>query len=159
MGDELGVGLSYRNADKFLVEVDYTRTDWSRTRLDEVKGFSNVGDVTFSQSVGQAIRAGVAFTPNRNDVRTGFVHFLRRCTFRGGAYFDQSYYTVDGAHVNAIGVTLGMTIPVFRGYNGITVGLDFGRRGLATSQVKETYFGFNLGFNVFYIWFQKRPYE
>ena len=159
MGDELGVGLSYRNADKFLVEVDYTRTDWSRTRLDEVKGFSNVGDVTFSQSVGQAIRAGVAFTPNRNDVRTGFVHFLRRCTFRGGAYFDQSYYTVDGAHVNAIGVTLGMTIPVFRGYNGITVGLDFGRRGLATSQVKETYFGFNLGFNVFDIWFQKRPYE
>lgn len=159
LGDELGIGISYRNTDKFLVEVDYTRTDWSRTNLDAVKGFSNVGDVVFKQSVGQAIRAGVAFTPNRNDVRTGFTHFLRRCTFRGGAYFDQSYYTVDGAHVNAVGVTLGMTVPVFRGYNGITVGLDFGRRGLATSQVKETYFGFNLGFNVFDIWFQKRPYE
>ena len=52
-----------------------------------------------------------------------------------------------------------MTIPVFRWYNGLTMGLDFGRRGLATSQVKETYFGFNLGFNIFDIWFQKRPYE
>lgn len=155
MGDELGIGISYRNTDRFLVELDYTRTDWSRSRLDEVKGFSNVGDVTFSQSVGQAVRAGVAFTPNRNDIR----YFMKRCTYRVGAYFDQSYYTVDGAHVNAVGITLGMTVPVFRGYNGITVGLDFGRRGLATSQVKETYFGFNLGFNVFDIWFQKRPYE
>jgi hypothetical protein len=25
--------------------------------------------------------------------------------------------------------------------------------------VKETYFGFNLGMNIFDIWFQKRPYE
>ena len=159
MGDEIGVGISYRYTDKFLVELDYTRTDWSRSKLDQVKGFSNVGDVVFSQSVGQSVRAGFAYTPNRNDVRTGFFHFLNRCTFRGGAYFDQSYYTVDGAHVNAVGITLGTTIPVFRWYNGLTVGLDFGRRGLATSQVKETYFGFNLGFNIFDIWFQKRPYE
>lgn len=155
LGDELGIGISFRNTDKFLVELDYTRTNWANTNLDQVKGFSNVGDVTFSQGVGQSVRAGVAFTPNRNDIR----YFMKRCTYRMGTYFDQSYYTVDGAHVNAVGVTLGMTVPVFRGYNGITVGLDFGRRGLATSQVKETYFGFNLGFNVFDIWFQKRPYE
>ncbi len=155
MGDELGVGLSFRNADKLLLEVDYTRTDWSRSNLNQVQGFSNVGDVVFSQSVGQAVRAGFAYTPNRNDIR----YFMRRCTYRVGAYYDQSYYTVDGAHVDAVGVTLGMTLPVFRWYNGITVGLDFGRRGLATSQVKETYFGFNLGFNIFDIWFQKRPYE
>ena len=114
MGDELGVGVSFRHGDDFLVEVDYTRTDWSRSKLDQVSGFSNVGDVVFTQSVGQSFRVGGEFTPNRNDIRTGFVHFLRRCTFRGGAYFDQSYYTVDGAHVNSVGVTLGMTMPVFR---------------------------------------------
>ena len=155
MGDELGVGLSFRRGDVFMAEVDYTRTDWSSSRLDQVSGFANVGDVVFAPAVGQAFRAGVEFTPNRNDIR----YFLRRCTYRVGTYFDQSYYTVDGAHVNAIGVTLGMTLPVFRWYNGLSVGLDFGRRGLATSQVKETYFGFNLGMNIFDIWFQKRPYE
>ena len=155
MGDEIGVGLSYRYTDKLLIEVDYTRTDWSRSRLDAVKGFSNVGDAVFRQSVGQSIRAGVAYTPNRNDIR----YPMKRWTYRGGVYFDQSYYTVDGAHVNAIGITLGTTLPVFRWYNGLTVGLDFGRRGLSTSQVKETYFGFNVGLNVFDIWFQKRPYE
>lgn len=159
LGDELGVGISFRQGDDFLVEFDYTRTDWRNSRLDQVKGFSNVGDVVFTQSVGQSFRVGGEFTPNRNDIRTGFIHFLRRCTFRGGAYYDQSYYTIDGAHVNSVGLTFGMTMPVFRWYNGLSIGLELGRRGLATSQVKENYFGFNLGFNIFDIWFQKRAYE
>lgn len=155
MGDELSLGIAYKYADKFFAEVDYTRTDWTRSKLDQVSGFSNVGDVTFAPSAGQRISAGMEYTPNRSDIR----YYLRRCTYRMGAYYDQSYYTVDGAHVNTVGVTLGLTLPVFRWYNGLTLGVDFGRRGLAASQVKENYFGFNIGFNVFDIWFQKRPYE
>ena len=155
LGDELGLGISFRQGDDLLVEFDYTRTDWRNSRLDQVKGFSNVGDVVFTQSVGQSFRVGGEFTPNRNDIR----YFFRRCTYRAGAYYDQSYYTVDGAHVNSVGLTLGMTMPVFRWYNGLSIGLELGRRGLATSQVKENYFGFNVGFNIFDIWFQKRAYE
>ena len=155
MGDELGLGIAYKNGDKFFAELDYTRSNWSDSKLDQVSGFSNVGNSVFAPSVGQRVSAGMEYTPNRSDIR----YFLRRCTYRAGAYFDQSYYTVDGAHVNAVGVTLGMTLPIFRWYNGLTFGVDFGRRGLATSQVKENYFGFNIGFNVFDIWFQKRAFE
>ncbi len=158
-GDEIGVGISYRSGDDFFVEADYTRTNWSASNFEKVQGFSNVGDAVFASGVGQSFNAGLEFTPNRNDVRGGFVHFLNRCTFRGGAYFDQSYYTVDGAHLNAVGITLGMTMPVFRWYNGLSIGLQFGQRGLATSQVKEKFFGFSVGFNIFDIWFQKRAYE
>lgn len=155
MGDELGLGISYRNGDDLLLEADYTRSNWKGSAMDQVSGFSNVGDVVFAPGVGQSFNVGFEFTPGRNDIR----YFLRRCTYRAGAFFDQSYYTVDGAHVNAVGVTLGATIPVFRWYNGLSVGLQFGRRGLATSQVKENFFGFNLGFNIFDIWFQKRAYD
>lgn len=155
MGDELGLGVAYKFGDKFMAEIDYTRSNWKNSKLDAVRGFSNSGKSTFLPSVGQTFRAGMEFTPNRSDIR----YYFRRCTYRFGAYFDQSYYTVDGAHVNAVGVTMGMTLPVFRWYNGITLGVDLGRRGLATSQVKENYFGFSVGFNVFDIWFQKRPYE
>lgn len=155
MGDELGLGIAYKYGDKFMAEFDYIRQGWSNTRLDQVSGFSNEGKSTFAPGVGQSFRAGMEYTPNRSDIR----YFFRRCTYRAGAYFDQSYYLVDGAHVNAVGVTLGITLPVFRWYNGLSLGVDLGRRGLATSQVKENYFGFNIGFNVFDIWFQKRPYE
>lgn len=155
MGSELGLGVAYKYADKFMAEFDYTRNGWANSKMDQVSGFSNVGDAVFAPSVGQSFRAGMEYTPNRSDIR----YYFRRCTYRMGAYFDQSYYTVDGAHVNAAGITLGMTLPVFRWYNGITLGVDLGRRGLAASQVKENYFGFSVGFNVFDIWFQKRPYE
>lgn len=155
MGDELGIGLSYRKGDDLLIEFDYTRTDWSRSGFDGVAGFSNSGDAPFASSVGQTFRVGAEITPNRNDIR----YFLKRCTYRAGAYYDSSYYTVGGAHVDAVGITVGMTIPVFRWYNGLSIGLDFGRRGLQTSQVKETYFGFNVGMNVFDIWFKKPHYE
>ena len=155
MGDELGLGIAYKYGDKFFAELDYTRSNWSGSGLDQVAGFSNVGNSSFAPSVGQRFSAGLEYTPNRSDIR----YFLRRCTYRAGTYFDQSYYTVDGSHVNAVGVTLGVTLPIFRWYNGLSLGVDFGRRGLAASQVKENYFGFNVGFNVFDIWFQKRPYE
>jgi len=155
LGDELGLGIAYKYGDKFMAEFDYTRSGWANSKLDQVSGFSNVGESVFAPSVGQSFRAGLEYTPNRSDIR----YYFRRVTYRAGAYFDQSYYTVDGAHVNAVGVTLGMTLPVFRWYNGISVGVDLGRRGLAASQVKENYFGFSVGFNVFDIWFQKRPYE
>lgn len=155
MGDELGLGIAYKYSDKFLAELDYTRSDWSRSKLDQVSGFSNVGDAVFTPSVGQSFRAGMEWTPNRSDIR----YFLRRCTYRAGVYFDQSYYRVDGVPVNAVGITLGMTLPIFRWYNGLSFGLDLGRRGLATTQVKENYFGFSVGLNMFDIWFQKRPYE
>lgn len=155
IGDELGVGLSYREADRLLVEVDYTRSGWSRTQLHTVPGFSNEGDVLFLPSTGQSVRAGFELTPNRNDIR----YYFKRCTYRAGVYFDQSYYTVDNAHVNTVGLTAGMTLPVFRWYNGLSVGLELARRGLSASQVKENYVGINIGFNVFDIWFLKRPYE
>lgn len=155
LGDELGLGIAYKYGDKFMAEFDYTRSGWANSKLDQVSGFSNVGESVFAPSVGQSFRAGLEYTPNRSDIR----YYFRRVTYRAGAYFDQSYYTVDGAHVNAVGVTLGMTLPVFRWYNGISVGVDLGRRGLAASQVKENYFGFSVGINVFDIWFQKRPYE
>lgn len=155
LGDELGVGLAFRSADRWMVEVNYLRTDWSKSGFESFAGFSNVGDVTFGSAVGQSFRAGFEFTPNRNDIR----YYMRRCTYRGGVYYEQSHYTVDGAHVDAMGLTLGMTLPVFRWYNGVTVGLDLGQKGLSGNQVKELYAGFNIGFNVFDIWFRKPRYE
>lgn len=155
-GDELGVGISIRGGDRWMAEVDYTRTNWSDSGMDATGGFSNVSGYRFSSSVGQSVRAGFELTPNRNDIR----YFFRRCTYRGGAYFDQSYFRLDGVPVVTYGVTLGMTLPVFRGYNGISFALDLGQRGTAREgMIRENYVGFNVGFNIFDIWFQKPRYE
>lgn len=155
-GDEMGFGLSLRGGDRWMAEVNYIRSDWSGSGLDAVNGFSNVSDYRFSSAAGQSVRAGFEFTPNRNDIR----YFLRRCTYRGGLYYDESYYRLDGMPVVSYGITLGATIPVFRGYNGVSFALDLGRRGTAKNgMIRENYLGFHIGFNIFDIWFQKPRYE
>ena len=155
IGDEIGVGLSYAQGDKWSMEFDYIRGDWSDSNFDAVRGFRNNGVYSFSTSKSQSFKAGFELTPNRNDIR----YFLRRCTYRVGAYMDQSYYQVDGNNITSAGITLGMTVPVYQGYNGITFAIDLGQRGFGNAFVKENYLGFHVGFNIFDIWFRKPQYQ
>ena len=155
LGDEIGVGLAYNQGDKWSMEVDYLRGNWTGSNFDAVRGFRNNGVHTFSTSTMQSVKAGFEITPNRNDIR----YFLRRCTYRLGAYMDQSYYQVDGHNLMSAGITLGMTVPGFQGYNGITFAIDLGQRGFGSSFVKENYLGFHVGFNIFDIWFRKPQYQ
>ena len=155
LGDEIGVGLGYYQGEKWGFEVDYLRGDWTGSNFDAVRGFRNNGAHAFSTSTMQSVKAGFEITPNRNDIR----YRWKRCTYRVGAYWDQSYFQVDGHNIPSAGVTLGLTIPVFQGYNGITFAMDLGQRGFGTGFVKENYLGFHVGFNIFDIWFRKPQYQ
>ena len=152
-GSEAGFGAAYRIGDKYRFEVDYTLSDWRNTGMDNIPGLMNEN---FSSGLGHTVRAGIEYTPNRFDIR----YYMRRVSYRAGVYFDQSYYRVNNLPVNDIGITIGATFPVFRWYNGLTVGLQAGQRGTAgNGMVRERYFGFSVGANIFDIWFQKPHYE
>ena len=152
-GSEMGFGIGYQIADKYRFEVDYSLSDWSRAGFDSVPGLSNEN---FSAGKGFSVKAGMEYTPNRYDIR----YYMRRVSYRAGVYYDKSYYSVNNLPVNDIGISIGATFPVFRWYNGLTVGLQAGQRGVAGSgMVRERYFGFSLGANIFDIWFQKPHYE
>ena len=161
IASEKGVGLSFRYADKFMAEFDYTRSDWRNSGLDMAEAFT--GNVTagpgrsvFTTSLSETYRLGLEYVPNRSDIR----YYWRKITYRAGAYWKNDYFQLDGAPVNAFGITLGATLPVFRWYNGITFGMDFGQRGsLKGDMIRERYINFSVGFNLFDIWFQKFSYE
>ena len=156
IGDELGLGISVRGGDRWSAEFNYTRSDWRKTGLDSGPGFAVKGDMDFTTSVSQSFRAGFEITPNRNDIR----YYLRKCTYRAGVYYNQEYYKVNGHNVNSIGITIGATLPVFRWYNGLTLGIDFGQRSSDKyDMIRERYVMFNIGFNIHDIWFQKPRYN
>ena len=156
MGDEIAVGISVKGGDKWSAELNYSRSDWSKSRFDNAPGFSVKGDMDFASTVSESYRAGFEFTPNRNDIR----YYFRKCTYRGGIYYDKEYYTVNGNNVNKMGVTLGITLPVFKLYNGLTLGVDFGQRASTRyDMIRERYVLFNIGFNIHDIWFQKTVYH
>ena len=156
IGDELGIGVSFKGGEKWSAEFDYLRSDWRNSGMDKAPGFSSVGKSSFSSSVSQSFRAGFEIVPNRNDIR----YYLRRCAYRAGVYYDQSYYKLDGNDVNTIGITLGVTLPVFRFYNGISLGVDMGQKGSRkNNMIRERYATFFIGFNIHDIWFQKPRYN
>lgn len=156
IADEIGVGIALKGGEKWSVEFDYLRSDWTRSGFDGARGFGVSGDSKFSSTVSQSFRAGFELVPNRNDIR----YFFKRCAYRGGIYYDQSYYKLDGNNVNSMGITLGITLPVFRWYNGLTLGVDLGQRASArNNMIRERYAMFVVGFNIHDIWFQKPKYN
>ena len=160
-GDELGVGISVKGGDKWAAEFNYTRSDWTQSGMGSAAGFAVKGNMNFTPAVSQSFRAGFEIVPNRNDIR----YYLKRCAYRAGVYYDQEYYKVNGNDIHTYGITLGVTLPVFRWYNGISIGVDFGQRAFnprtnsESNVVREQYVAFNLGFNIHDIWFQKPRYN
>ena len=161
LASEKGIGLCFNYADKLMVEFDYTRSDWRGTSLDKAEAFTGnviagAGHSVFTTSLSESYRLGFEYVPNRSDIR----YYWRKIAYRAGAYWKNEYYLLDGAPVNAAGITLGATLPVFRWYNGITFGIDFGQRGsLKGDMIRERYINISVGFNLFDIWFQKFSYD
>ena len=155
--DEIGVGISVKGGEKWTAEINYLRSDWRNSGFDSVDGFSVSSDTeTFTSTVSQSFRAGFEIVPNRNDIR----YYLRKCAYRAGVYYDQSYYKLNDNNVNSMGLTLGVTLPVFRLYNGLTLGVDLGQRSSTrNNMIRERYATFMIGFNIHDIWFQKVQYK
>jgi len=147
---EIGAGISFSYADRLVVGLDYVRQDWRGRTFEGTPG------IDFQAVTAQSFRAGVEFTPNRYDIR----YFMRRLSYRVGAYHDKSYIQLNGQQVNTTGFTLGVGIPVFRYYNSVNLGIDFGQRGtLDKNLVRERYFLFTVSFNLHDIWFIKPLYN
>lgn len=159
LAGDLGVGISLRGGERWRAEVDYTRSDWSGTGIDKVAGFANNSSTVFTATTAQSVRAGFEFIPNPNDVR----YYMRRVSYKAGAYYNQEHFMLNDKEVRSAGVTLGFTLPISnqnaRVGNGLSFAVDFGQRGSMTGgQVRERYINFTIGLNAFDIWFQKNRY-
>lgn len=154
---EASVGLSYKYKDVFRIEADYTISDWTKSGMSDVFGLRTE---KFASSVHHSGSLGFEYTPNRSDIR----YYMRRVTYRGGLYYNEENYTVSGCPISSAGVTVGMSLPVFRWLNNITLAVDVGHRGnfhspSSTSLIRETYVNFSVSMNIFDIWFVKPKYE
>jgi hypothetical protein len=155
-GDEIGVGIALKGGEKWHVEFDYLRSGWGKSGMDTAPGFSAIGDSKFTATTSQSFRLGFEIVPNRNDIR----YYMKTCSYRLGFYYDRAYYKLDGNNVNSMGVTLGITLPVFRYHNGISLGVDLGQRASTrNNMIRERYATFVIGFNIHDLWFHKIQYH
>ena len=161
LASEIGVGISYTHADTWMMEFDYTLSDWTGCGFDGTAGFcgnshSTATTSAFTAAKSEAFRFGFEIVPNRNDIR----YYMKKVAYRAGAYYKNEYYLLDGHKINSMGVTLGATFPINRGYNGLTVGVELGQRGTVSDNlIKERYINFSVGMNIYDRWFHKQRFE
>ena len=157
LSNEIGAGLSFHYHDNMKFEFDYINSDWRNSGFEKDEFFSvNGSSSPFVCTVAQSFRIGAEVVPDRRDAR----YYMKRVAYRAGAYYNKEYYNVGGHDIKAMGVTLGATFPVFNGFNGLTVAVDFGQRGsLQNSLVRERYINFSVAVNLYDRWFYKMQYE
>lgn len=154
IASEIGAGVSFKYADKWMLAFDYTRSDWRDSGIENISGFSSSSP--FATSLSEAYRLGFEIVPNRNDIR----YYFNKVAYRAGAYYKKENFLLNGKTISSMGVTLGATLPIYRWYNGLTLGVEFGQRGsLSDGLIRERYVNFSVGVNIFDIWFQKPRYE
>ncbi len=148
---EIGAGISLRKKDKWMIGADYIRQDWSSVNFGTTTG------VNFTPAVSHMLKAGFEYIPNIFDVR----YYMKRVTYRGGAYYEKSYLSLDGKQVNNIGVTMGVNLPIFMWYNSLGVAVNLGQRGsFESGSVRERYVMFVINFNLHdNTWFRKVKYD
>lgn len=158
LGDEIGVGLALRLDGKWSIEVDYLLADWRSSGFSSARGFAvnTEENLHFESVMSHTVRAGVEFVPNRNDIR----YYYRRMAYRAGLYYDTGNFRYGPYAVTSYGLTLGVTLPVFRWFNGFTIGMEIGRKGsVQNNMIRETCFQVHVSMNIHDIWFQKPKYE
>ena len=157
---EMGIGLSFKYADKLMVEFDYTRSDWTGSGVNKISGFST-NSSPFASTMSEAYRLGFELVPNRNDIR----YYFNRVAYRGGVFYKKDNILLNGSQIFSAGLTMGATFPIYNqnarySRNGLTVGVEFGQRGsLADGLVRERFVNFTVGINLYDIWFLKYQYD
>ena len=147
---EFSVGFSIRKKDKWMFGFDYMRQDWTKSSFEGADG------VKFKPCVAGYYKAGFEFIPNKYDIR----YYMKRVTYRLGAYYEQSYVQLGSHQINAAGITFGMSLPIYRLYNAVNLAVDFGQRGTVKDNlVRERYVQFIVNISLHDIWFVKHQYQ
>lgn len=147
---EVSVGFTLRKTDNWMIGFDYTRQDWTKTTFDATP------NIDFKTSVAESFNLGMEFTPNKYDVR----YYFSTVTYRLGAYYNKTYMMVNNHQLNNLGVTFGVSLPVYNRTTSVAFGVDIGQMGTSNNNlVKEKYIKFNLGLNLFDLWFFKTLYN
>src|SRR5574344_376687 len=147
---EFAIGFSFKKPYKWTVGFDYQRQGWNNSTFDLSPG------VDFKPVASSAYKLGFEYIPNIYDVR----YYLKRVTYRAGLYYEQSYIKIGNKRINAAGITLGCSLPIFRLYNAVNIAVDLGQRGsIKDNLVRERYVQFIVNISLHDIWFIKQRYE
>lgn len=143
------IGFSVDNGSNLTLAADFASYKWS-----DFKNFEGQNDGLRDS---YRVAVGGEYTPDANAIDS----YFKRIMYRGGVYYSQTPYELNGEGISDKGVTAGAMFPIgistIYDLYQLNISIGYGQRGTTDSGlVKEDYFQFGLGFTVNSRWFIKR---
>ncbi len=144
----IGAGVSYTYDNRLNIEVDYTYQQWSKAKYTPINYFEDP-DTKWNDR--WKVAAGVSYTPNPRG------SYLKRMTYRMGAFYNNDYMNVNGNDVKDYGVGIGFSFPALSGNKTlVNLGLEWKHRYTTpNSLINENYLNITLSVNFNEMWFWK----
>jgi hypothetical protein len=151
----IGAGASFIYNNKLITGFDFIYQNWED---------ANIGKEADTLGVYYSLRYGIEYTPvDLSDIRKVF--YMKRITYRLGAYYTQSYYNINGTAIKDMGVTVGLGFPLrdFRklfSKSAFHVSYRYGIMGTENNGlILDTHHTLMFGITLHDIWFVKPKYH
>ena len=151
---EVGVGLSIKKGEKFMMLLDASRTNWSE--------FSYFGTASANFKNSYRYSLGINYSPNK--MAFGTSNYYKRMQYRLGLSYSDGYIDLKQTSITNYAITAGLGFPVglgrFDDISMVNVSVQYGKLGTTSnSLLQEDYYRIILGFTFNKRWFIKYKYD
>jgi len=141
----IGAGVTAGKQGKWLTGVDFLWQNWEKY---EYYGQSD------SLANRWTLAAGAEYIP---DGRSS--NYLNRMAYRIGLHYGKTPLNLKEHHIDEIGITFGLGLPIKKSKSTMNLSASFGRKGTTQDGlIQENFIRFTLGVNVSENWFFKSKY-
>lgn len=138
------VGASLEWPYKLTIAADYSRQSWSNYR-----SFNNLNE---SLGDAQRVHVGLEYIPRITSTR-----YFDKAEYRVGFSRGQLPFRPGGTILNDTNLSLGVTFPIGRGGNSLSISAVVGERGVvSTESIRERYGRLVFGLSLVDVWFTKQ---
>ncbi|MBN1340417.1 MAG: hypothetical protein JXA03_13895 [Bacteroidales bacterium] len=142
----LGAGFVLERKNKWLAGVDFDYEKWSEFSLYESEN-------EYVDSY--RISAGGQFSPDK----VNGIKYYERIEYRAGFYYGRSNLNIRNTHLDELGITIGVGLPLLKSNSMLNFAIKTGRIGTTENNlIRESYIEFSAGVSLKEYWFYKRKY-
>jgi hypothetical protein len=139
----MGAGVFMKFNRVWSAGLDYETQSWSEFETNNTPG--NLND-------SYQFRIGAIYNPR---IET-YSSIFNRLEYRAGFRYGKSFLNLQNSDFDEFGISFGVGLPVRRSLSGLNIGFEYSTRGSdAPGLIKENFFRFNIGLNIYERWFIK----
>jgi hypothetical protein len=141
----IGTGVTLGKEGKWIGGADFLWQNWEKYK------YYGQSDSLLNR---WNIAVGGEYIPNARSTS-----YLDRVAYRAGVHFGKTPLNLQGNHIQEVGLSFGVGLPIKKSKSMVNLSASFGRTGTTLhGLIQENFFRFTIGVNVFENWFFKSKY-